>query len=52
MAARWIEGRLGRWLAGGSGVDPNGDVGDECGGGGRDKSLDFRVSQNRLLVDL
>ena len=25
------------------GVDPDGDLGDKCGGGGRDKSLDFRV---------
>ena len=25
------------------GVDLDRDLGDECGGGGRDKSLDFRV---------
>ena len=30
---------VGWWI----GVDPDGDLGDECGGGGRDKSLDFRV---------
>ena len=42
-AAKSRKGRRRRWLGRWIGVDPDGDLGDKCGGGGRDKSLVSRV---------